>query len=375
MALFPSCKPPHAFIAGETREGQVYARLLDKLETARQTLGGKVYDVLGEFFEARALRDMFMEAIRYGERPEVRQRLFTAIDGAVDRQRIEALVARAKLTREGLDVATITALREDMERAEARRLQPRYIRAFFAEAFARASGVMRHRETGRYEVRRVPAILRHRDRLIGRGDPVLPRYERICFDKVDIPGTHQAVLVAPGHPLLDAAIDLPLERYRNLLGQGAVLIDEHDQGTEPRVLVYLEHSIRDGRIGQNGRPRVISQRLQFVFLDRQGQAMDGGATPYLDCRPADEDECRRLDQLAHQDWLTASLDDQARAYAIATLVPRHLEEVKARRSWLSAAHQWSTGPTTLTLALAVIAESGQKRICYTPHGCFSQEVI
>ena len=65
-------------IAGETREGQVYARLLEKLEAARETLGGKVYDVLGELFEARALRDMFMEAIRYGERPDVRERLFTA---------------------------------------------------------------------------------------------------------------------------------------------------------------------------------------------------------------------------------------------------------------------------------------------------------
>ena len=73
-------------IAGETREGQVYKRLLEKLETAREALGGKVYDVLGELFEARALRDMFMEAIRYGERPEVRERLFTAIDGAVDQE-------------------------------------------------------------------------------------------------------------------------------------------------------------------------------------------------------------------------------------------------------------------------------------------------
>ena len=67
-----------------TREGAVYQRLLEKLETARETLGGKVYDVLGELFEARPLRELFMEAIRYGERPEVRERLFRTIDGAVD---------------------------------------------------------------------------------------------------------------------------------------------------------------------------------------------------------------------------------------------------------------------------------------------------
>jgi superfamily II DNA or RNA helicase len=318
-------------IAGETREGQVYARLLEKLETARQALGGRVYDVLGELFEARALRDMFMEAIRYGERPDVRERLFTAIDGAVDRKRIEELVARSKLTKEGLDASTINALREEMERAEARRLQPRYIRSFFEEAFALAGGVMHQREKGRFEVTRVPAILRDRDRFIGRGDPVLPRYERICFDKPDIPGKHQAALVAPGHPLLNSAIDLTLERYRTLLGQGAILIDENDTGIEPRVLIYLEHSIKDGRIGHAGRPRVISQRLQFVYLDRHGKAVDGGAAPYLDCRPATSEEQKLVSALLQDGWLTGAIEDQARAYAISDLVPRHLEEVKARR--------------------------------------------
>ena len=80
-------------VASETREGAVYQRLLEKLETARETLGGKVYDVLGELFEARSLRELFMEAIRYGEQPEVRERLFQAIDGAVDVDNINDLVA------------------------------------------------------------------------------------------------------------------------------------------------------------------------------------------------------------------------------------------------------------------------------------------
>jgi hypothetical protein len=137
--------------------------------------------------------------------------------------------------------------------------------------------------------------------------------------------------VAPGHPLLDALIDLTLERYRNLLGQGAVLIDENDDGTEPHVLIYLEHSIKDGRVDRHGRPRIISQRLQFVYLDRYGVAVDGGAAPYLDCRPASEHEQAGINLLLQEDWLTGSIDDQARAYAISSLVPRHLDEVKARR--------------------------------------------
>jgi transposase len=40
---------------------------------------------------------------------------------------------------------------------------------------------MHQREKGRFEVTRVPAILRDWDRFIGRGDFVLPRYKHICF--------------------------------------------------------------------------------------------------------------------------------------------------------------------------------------------------
>ena len=318
-------------IAGETREGQVYARLLVKLEAAREALGGQVYDVLGELFEARALRDMFLEAIRYGDSPEVREKLFTAIDGAVDRKRIEAVVARTKLTKEGLDPSTITALKEEMERAETRRLQPRYIRSFFEEAFALSGGIMRAREKGRFEVNRVPAILRNRDRMIGRADPVLPRYDRICFDKEDIAGKQQATLVALGHPLLDATVDLTLEKYRMLLSHGAVLVDENDQSEDPRLLAYLEHGIRDGRTGTGGRPRLVSQRLQFVFLDRHGRAVDGGSAPYLDCRPATPEELQLVQPLLSEDWLAGEIEERVRSYAISELVPRHLEDVKSRR--------------------------------------------
>ena len=58
----------------------------DDLEEARKALGGQVFDVLGKLqFEGRPLRDLLIEAIRYGERPDVRARLTQAIENAVDR--------------------------------------------------------------------------------------------------------------------------------------------------------------------------------------------------------------------------------------------------------------------------------------------------
>jgi hypothetical protein len=137
-------------------------------------------------------------------------------------------------------------VRQEFNRAEARRLQPHYIESFFLEAFQRLGDSVKQREPRRYAVTHVPAPVRNRDRLIGIGEPVLPRYERIAFEKSLIApqGQPLAAFICPGHPLLDTTIDLMLERHRDLLRRGAVLVDDRDPGTAPRVLFYLEHAIQ-----------------------------------------------------------------------------------------------------------------------------------
>jgi SNF2 family DNA or RNA helicase len=317
--------------AANTREGEVYRRLLEKLEEARAALGGKVYDVLGELFEGHALRDLLVDAIRYGDRPDVRAELFRKVDGAVDVAAIETLVAERKLTSEGIDPNAVTAIREEMERAQARRLQPHFIGAFFREAFTTLGGRISERENGRYEIARVPGVLKERDRLIGRRDPVLDRYARVTFEKALIPGQPQAELIAPGHPLLDSVVDLALERFQPLLQHGGVLVDASDEGMHPRLLVYLEHAIRDGRNAKSGEPFVTSQRLQFILLSEDGTAFDGGSAPYLDYRPLSVDEREQITDVIQAPWLSKDIEDRALGYAIAMLVPEHLAEVKRRR--------------------------------------------
>ena len=224
-------------VADDTREGDVYRRLLEKLEKAREALGGQVFDVLGKLeFEGRPLRELLLNAIRYGEQPEVRARLDTAVDQALDRTALQDLLEDRQLVHDAMDATRIQRVREEMERAEARRLQPHYVESFFREAFRRLGGTAKQREARRYQVTHVPALIRSRDRVTGVGEPVLPRYERIAFEKplVAPPGKPPAAFVCPGHPLLDAVIDLSLERHRDLLKRGAVLVDERDAGTAPR---------------------------------------------------------------------------------------------------------------------------------------------
>ncbi len=194
-----------------------------------------------------------------------------------------------------MDASRVQRIREDMERAEARRLQPHYIESFFLEAFQRLGGTVQQREPRRYEVTHVPAPVRNRDRLIGIGEPVLPRYERIAFEKALVapPGQPLAAFVCPGHPLLDAVIDLTLERHRDLLRRGTVLVDERDPGTQPRVLFYLEHAIQDASLTRSGERRVISKRMLYVETRRRGHARHLHYAPYLDYRPLADGRARR----------------------------------------------------------------------------------
>jgi hypothetical protein len=302
------------------------------MEAARQALGGRVYDVLGKLFEGQALRDLLLDAIRYGEQPEVRARLTQAVDGAVDQKRIQALLDEKALVRSTLSIASIDELRRNMERAAARKLQPHFISAFFLEAFQRLGGRISRRETGRWEITHVPVAIRRRDREIARGDPVLDRYERVCFDKPFIAGPPVAKFLCPGHPLLDAVVDLIEERYGAVLKQGAVLIDETDAGFQPRALAYIQHAVRDGRVRRDGQPIIVSQRLQFAEIRPNGGVTDAGPAPYLDYRPVTETERQALgpDILAAP-WLAIGLDRLAEAYAISELAPAHLAEVRARR--------------------------------------------
>jgi superfamily II DNA or RNA helicase len=328
-------------VAEETREGDVYHKLLDKLAQARSALGGQVFDVLGKVqFEGRSLRELLIEAIRYGDQPEVRARLTKVVESAFDKESLRELLEDHALAHDSMDASRVYRIREEMERAEARRLQPHYVESFFLEAFRRLGGAVRQREPRRYEITHVPAPVRNRDRLIGFGEPVLPRYERIAFEKALVApqGQPLAAFVCPGHPLLNAVIDISLERYRDLLRRGAVLVDERDPDASPRVLFFLEHAIQDASVTKSGDRRVVSKRLLFVEIDGQGTARHLNYAPYLDYRPLAEGEPTTEAILARPEssWIDRDLENKAQAHAIAEVVPEHLAEVRDRKLALLA---------------------------------------
>ncbi|MDC9729796.1 MAG: helicase-related protein [Methyloprofundus sp.] len=320
-------------VANETREGSVFQKLLDKLEVEREALGGRVFDILGEAFDNISLKDLLVDAIRYGERDEVKAKLNEVIDNALDTSHLKEILKRNALVEEGMGMEELYAVKEEMEKAEARKLQPYFIRAFFTEAFKTLGGELRNREAGRYEIKHVPASIRERDRVIGETrTPVLKKYERICFEKqyLRVHGKPMADLIHPGHPLMHSITDMVLEAHRNKLKQGSVLVDPNDEGIEPKVLFMIDHSVR--QVGNANKQSInVSRRLQFVEIDQQGQTSHAGWAPHLDLQPIAKAEHTLIEDILAQQWLNNNLDKLALNHATQHLVPDHYQSVKNRR--------------------------------------------
>ena len=309
----------------------MFQRLFEKLEVERQALGGQVFDILGEAFEGESLKDLLIQAIRYGDRPDVRARLDQVIDGALDTAHLRRIIERNALVDNTLSMEHLFAIKEEMDKAQARKLQPYFLRGFFLEAFARIGGDARRREGQRYEIPHVPAVLRERDRQISDSrTPVLPRYSRICFDKseIHVDGKPMADLVHPAHPLMAALIDLVLDDLQRTMREGAVLLDPTDEGTDPSLLLLVDHAIREG---DGDKVRHISRRIQFVRADAGGDMRFAGWAPHLDLKPLDPADLARVQPLLAQPWLASGVEARAVRHAAAMLAPQHYDEVRNRR--------------------------------------------
>ena len=325
-------------IAEETREGDVYHTLLEKLEEARKALGGQVFDVLGQVqFEGKPLRELLLEAIRYGERPDVQARLTKAVSDAFDKTRVQDLLSGSALVQDSMDTSRVLEIRDEMERAEVRKLQPHYIESFFIEAFRRLGGGVKERSPDAIK----SLMYQQRCEIVTGGSAWVNRYCRdmnasplrkfSCLFPVD-PQRHSL----PRAPAVGCTIDLTLERHRGLLRQSSALVDENDASDKPRVLMYLEHSIEDGRHERSGKQRTISRKVLYVEVNADSTILRQDYAPYLDYRPLSKGEpsVETIVNRPECSWINGDLEAKAVEFAVSQLVPDHLEEVRSRKTEL-----------------------------------------
>lgn len=317
-------------VAKDTREGDVFARLLAKIDQMSTAYNGNLFHVLGEAdaFHERSLRDLLIEAIRYGDQPQVKNKLDLIIDAGVSHGLNEMLAERA-LHREMFSGLNLEEIRARMEKARERRLQPGYVAAFFKPAFERLGGSLRQREKGRYEITRVPVRLIDIARRLNRWTPVPEQYERITFDlsRMHQAGLADASLIAPGHPLLQAVIEATIDDLGPTLKRGTVLVDRRTkQHDAPMLMFSVEQRIENTAADAD----TVSHHFDYPLLEQDGTVTVSTAPPYLDYDRPDPTEVEAVAEIAGGDWARQNHEKLVRAWAYREGIQPRMDEIKAR---------------------------------------------
>lgn len=304
-------------VAANTREGEVFKRLLEKLDQMRATYGGRVFDVLGEAFTETPLRTLLLDAIQYGERPDVRAKMHQVIDSTVGDGLKDLLDERA-LAAERIKDGDLQQLRAAMDEARARRLQPHYIELAFKAAFTRVGGRIVKREQGRYEIPNVPQQIRSASRYA-----IPTKYDRVTFElgKVQAGDLARADLVAPGHALHDATMDFAIRTFSEALSEGTVLVSAALE--EPHLLVGVIEEIADATGAS------VARRFGYALANSSGTLVEAGPAPYLDYVAAPDGAVTEAARRLH--WL-ADAEDRAISWVIANKLPGYLHEVESGRT-------------------------------------------
>lgn len=300
-------------VAMDTREGDVFTRLLDKIAQMGIAYNGNLFNVLGESdaFENRSLRDLLLSAIRYGDQPEVKAKLDEVIDAGVNAGLNELMQERA-LHPEMFNALNLDAIRRRMELARERRLQPGYIAAFFIPALERLGGRIRRREQGRYEITRVPKRVIDLARRRDRWAPVAENYERATFEvsRIHPEGMTEALLIAPGNPLLDAVIDATIADLNGTLEAGTVLVDRRDrQLNQPTKMFLVEQKIQTTSTPS----RTVSLHFDYALMERDADTVITPVPPYLDFDHPEDSERGAIAEFIADSWVQEDHSRQVRA--------------------------------------------------------------
>ena len=250
------------FVAGNTIEGHVLRRLLEKLLEIRDALDDDaVFNVVGEVLPAaqieRILRDYY--AGRLGD-ADLEERILANVDEqhfrSICKTALESLVAK-KLNLE--------MLVERRAQAQERRVVPETIARFLRETVS-FSGMTFQPVRGlahTFDPSRTSSQLRAYERAVDWRLPELAgRYPRLSTDR-ETAEKHHLEWVTPGHPLFEAIRRHLVELARQDFQRGACFYSlEHD--VPARLDVYRARVV-------DGLDRVIHERLFVVELRDQAE--------------------------------------------------------------------------------------------------------
>ncbi len=225
-------------------EGKILRRLLEKLETMKEALGGdRVYDVIGEILSLNRvdLAEILREA---AYKPHELENYLESIE-KIDPEKLKRYeeITGIALARAYVDFSNFQ--KKNFE-AEEKRLMPEYVEKYFLESAELVGLKVERRADGLLRIPRVPSsFCSEQLESVRRYGKPESEYKKVTFRKEDLDkDVHlDAVLLNPGHPLYAVVDELLLEKLRDIRGRSAVFLDMNTN--EPYWIHFLEFSIID----------------------------------------------------------------------------------------------------------------------------------
>jgi SNF2 family DNA or RNA helicase len=246
-------------VAEDTREGQVLAKIFDKLEEIRKAMGSdKVFDVIGDVYYGKNLYQLILDAVANARSLD---EILQEIDIKVDKDyiaQIKEILGESLATRH----IDYTRIKEMAEKAKEYRLIPEYVEEFFKAAFAKAGGKFRVRKDGFIAIDSVPYEIRKKAEAVdfkNKYGIILRSYPKATFDKEIAFKNPDAEFISFGHPLFEALLDWVTENYFPKLQKGTVFKDP--SGKYNGLFWFFEGEVRDGK------GEIAGKRLMAIYDD------------------------------------------------------------------------------------------------------------
>ena len=255
-------------VADDTREGDVLATLLSKLDEARKDLcNDKVFDVIGQQLQEVSLRDLLRDAL-FETRPYSAQR---KLDSIFATQRLRASIEeqRKNASTYGDVAKRLGQLRGEIEVEQFNRLLPAYVQHFLEKAAPRLGIQLQGDVT---EAARFSPVGPDADwlRELGSRFPSgLPEYLTVRRDFVPLEIDPSRVdFLRPGDIIFDALCNETNRRFGLDARRGTVFCDP--AADRPySVAVYL-CQLGDGTSSLNSNSSLFDRRLFAVRWDETG---------------------------------------------------------------------------------------------------------
>jgi len=261
-------------VAEKTREGDVLAVLLDKLDEARRALStDKVFDVIGQQLPETSIRDLLLDTLMHPKSEQWKKQLDAWLATQRLREAMEKM--RSQASQYGDVGRRISQLQTEIDVEDFTHLLPAYVQNF-VEKCSEPMGLTLAGDLSRaarvsFQTKEVPWIQRIAPRLLDG----LPEYLSVRRDPPsgDLTGARVHFL-RPGEPFFEGLCDEVIRRFRTDTQRGALFRDPTAE--KPYGVAFYVCQIGEladqSDVGARSRTRnLLDRRLLAVRWDEDGE--------------------------------------------------------------------------------------------------------